>query len=599
MEHILDKTGLTYLWGKIKALFATKEESLENALNAAEVLPAFLDYEASNPIDDYPPKVYTEEDYDVDGMDSQVIWDENAKKFYLRISDGNNDAYYTKWHAGKCYEYDKTFPSYEFYDIGNRMVVMYDPDYQQQYTVSQEISNIFISNFSRQYNDLYGKPTIPAAQIQSDWNQTNTSSKDFIKNKPTIPSIEDSTRLLPTHIIPWEDDAESEDDYPPVAYTYSYLNSHSNITAYPCYIPFEGFYLRVEDSSTGSITYYSEWYAGESYGVGSYPSSDYYVRYKFYLDTSDSSNKKVVYINGDDDQTYTIISDTENVYERNPRILPITSVISTVPSQVNSTNHAISNYSEIVLCTANNQIYAKISNAYYTKWYDKTLNSVYYYDRRFYRSTTNNTDNTVNPALYYLVGTNTIYNYKTSSTYDVIDLRCQADWNQSTNTAQDYIKNKPTIPTTYDLLINSALLLCVPEGENFESTPAGVTLENSWGIEPMTTTYLDLTSNGQGVTGNIGIHLYWDDTFVTSSITQNTWNGHYLSDNYVRCPEATIVITTAANSSTKVYVEDDSGNQVEWMNPTIGTLKPNTTYVLSIQGNLAVMVESEGGRAYA
>lgn len=31
--------------------------------------------------------------------------------------------------------------------------------------------------------------TIPAAQIQSDWNQSNTSALDYIKNKPTIPSV--------------------------------------------------------------------------------------------------------------------------------------------------------------------------------------------------------------------------------------------------------------------------------------------------------------------------------------------------------------------------------------------------------------------------
>ena len=40
------------------------------------------------------------------------------------------------------------------------------------------------------YNDLSNKPTIPAAQIQSDWNQTTTTAKDFIKNKPTIPSAQ-------------------------------------------------------------------------------------------------------------------------------------------------------------------------------------------------------------------------------------------------------------------------------------------------------------------------------------------------------------------------------------------------------------------------
>ena len=41
------------------------------------------------------------------------------------------------------------------------------------------------SSFSGSYDDLSNKPTIPAAQIQSDWNQTNTSSKDYIKNKPS------------------------------------------------------------------------------------------------------------------------------------------------------------------------------------------------------------------------------------------------------------------------------------------------------------------------------------------------------------------------------------------------------------------------------
>ena len=35
---------------------------------------------------------------------------------------------------------------------------------------------------------ILNKPTIPAAQIQSDWNQTDNTAKDYIKNKPTIPS---------------------------------------------------------------------------------------------------------------------------------------------------------------------------------------------------------------------------------------------------------------------------------------------------------------------------------------------------------------------------------------------------------------------------
>jgi len=40
---------------------------------------------------------------------------------------------------------------------------------------------------SGSYTDLTNKPTIPAAQIQSDWNQTTNTAKDYIKNKPTVP----------------------------------------------------------------------------------------------------------------------------------------------------------------------------------------------------------------------------------------------------------------------------------------------------------------------------------------------------------------------------------------------------------------------------
>lgn len=43
---------------------------------------------------------------------------------------------------------------------------------------------------SGSYNDLSNKPTIPAAQVQADWNVTSTSSKAFIKNKPTIPAAQ-------------------------------------------------------------------------------------------------------------------------------------------------------------------------------------------------------------------------------------------------------------------------------------------------------------------------------------------------------------------------------------------------------------------------
>lgn len=43
------------------------------------------------------------------------------------------------------------------------------------------------------YDSLINKPTIPAAQIQSDWNQANNALLDYIKNKPALPR--DSTYI--------------------------------------------------------------------------------------------------------------------------------------------------------------------------------------------------------------------------------------------------------------------------------------------------------------------------------------------------------------------------------------------------------------------
>lgn len=52
---------------------------------------------------------------------------------------------------------------------------------------------------SGSYVDLFDKPTIPAAQIQSDWNQTNTNALDFIKNKPNIAALQVNPDWLETN----------------------------------------------------------------------------------------------------------------------------------------------------------------------------------------------------------------------------------------------------------------------------------------------------------------------------------------------------------------------------------------------------------------
>lgn len=39
------------------------------------------------------------------------------------------------------------------------------------------------------YNDLADKPSIPSGQVQSDWNQSNSSEVDYIKNKPSLANV--------------------------------------------------------------------------------------------------------------------------------------------------------------------------------------------------------------------------------------------------------------------------------------------------------------------------------------------------------------------------------------------------------------------------
>ena len=69
-----------------------------------------------------------------------------------------------------------------------------DAHIQSNWTETNTSAPGFILNkptlFSGNYNDLTNKPTIPDPQLQSDWNQTNNLSLDFIKNKPSIPAAQ-------------------------------------------------------------------------------------------------------------------------------------------------------------------------------------------------------------------------------------------------------------------------------------------------------------------------------------------------------------------------------------------------------------------------
>lgn len=87
-------------------------------------------------------------------------------------------------------------------DLSNKPTI---PDVSNYYTKSETYNQTEVNNLlstkadtsslstvatTGSYNDLLNKPTIPAAQVQSDWSQSDNTKVDYIKNKPTIPAAQ-------------------------------------------------------------------------------------------------------------------------------------------------------------------------------------------------------------------------------------------------------------------------------------------------------------------------------------------------------------------------------------------------------------------------
>lgn len=69
-------------------------------------------------------------------------------------------------------------------------------DLQEEFAKYSPTTDFADVAFSGAYADLSGTPSIPAAQVQSDWNQTSDSAVDYIKNKPTIPTVNNATLTI-------------------------------------------------------------------------------------------------------------------------------------------------------------------------------------------------------------------------------------------------------------------------------------------------------------------------------------------------------------------------------------------------------------------
>lgn len=141
------------------------------------------------------------------------------------------------------------------------------------------------SNFSGSYDDLTDKPTIPDAQIQSDWNQSDTDAKDFIKNKPTIPDAQIQSD--------WNQSDNTSKDFIKnkpgigVANGLATLDSSGKVPSsqLPSYVDdvIEGYYHGEEDPQSGETVY--NMYEDDEYTILITPESG-----KIYLDIPTSNS---------------------------------------------------------------------------------------------------------------------------------------------------------------------------------------------------------------------------------------------------------------------------------------------------------------------
>ena len=141
------------------------------------------------------------------------------------------------------------------------------------------------SSFSGSYDDLTNKPTIPDAQIQSDWDQSDTNAKDFIKNKPTIPDAQIQSD--------WNQSDNTSKDFIKnkpgigVANGLATLDSTGKVPSsqLPSYVDdvIEGYYHGEEDPQSGETVY--NMYEDDEYTILITPESG-----KIYLDIPTSNS---------------------------------------------------------------------------------------------------------------------------------------------------------------------------------------------------------------------------------------------------------------------------------------------------------------------
>ena len=321
-----------------------------------------------------------------------------------------------------------------------------DPQVQSDWAEADNRQPDFIKNkpnlatvaTSGDYNDLSNKPSIPASQVQSDWNEADSSKVDYIKNKPNLATVatsgsyndlSDKPTIPPGVVVDQHYSAASENAQSGKAVAEA-LDSYQALPASTAQDA--GKVLQVDSNGN------PEWAAGGGQQVQADwaetdPSAVDYIKNKPSIpaaqvqsDWNQSNNQAVDYIKNKPNLATVATSGSYNDLSDKP----------TIPVQ----QQADWNQSDSSKVDFIKNKPAIPAAQVQSDWNQSNIQAVDYIK--------NKPSNIVTDANYVHTDNNFTGNdkYKLDDIESGAQVNVQSDWNQTDNQADDFIKNKPSIP---------------------------------------------------------------------------------------------------------------------------------------------------------
>ena len=353
--------------------------------------------------------------------------------------------------------------------------------------------------------------------VQADWNENNSSSDAYIQNKPTIPTVNDGTLTIQQNGVTVDTFTANQSGNttvnittPSVSggniwYGTSTTSAHTNAkvattqsgdfslaTGNIVYIKFtygqtaSSGTLAIDGTTATNITYEGTsttitdmWRAGEVVGFV-YDGVNFVM-----LDggTADTSNYGVTKLTNSHTSTSqslaasaSAVKDAYDLADSKVSDVEVngTSVVSsgvasiTVPTVNDATLTIQKNGSTIDTFTANSSTNTTVNVTVPTTTSELTNNSNFVSDASYVHTDNNFTNSDVTKLTGIEAGA---------------EVNVQSDWTQADNTADDYIKNKPSIPT-----VNDATLTIQKNGTNVETFTANSSTNKTANITVPTAT---------------------------------------------------------------------------------------------------------------